>query len=157
MKTIISRSIQDTENITKQWLQDISAQPKDSGSAIVLGLSGNLGAGKTAFVKAVCKNLGIKETVTSPTFIIMKIYEIPTNSLDFPWKRLVHIDAYRIDDPKEIEVLKLEKVIADPKNLILIEWPEKLGHYLDNVASHQTIKISIPDDGDQNKREFIFE
>jgi tRNA threonylcarbamoyladenosine biosynthesis protein TsaE len=155
MNSVFSNSISDTENIAKNWLKDIFVQKKDSNSAMVIDLSGNLGAGKTVFVKAVCEYLGIKETVTSPTFIIMKIYDI--SAVDFPWKRLVHIDAYRIEDPKEIEVLRLEKVIADPQNLILIEWPEKLGHYLDNITNHQNIKISIPDDNYQNKREFIFE
>lgn len=91
--------------------------------ATIVGLSGDLGAGKTAFVKLLASALGVKEEILSPTFVIMKLYGI----LDHPkWNQLVHIDAYRIEDPNEAHALHFEHICADSKNLIVIEWPERL-------------------------------
>ena len=137
MKSLVSHSLEETEQIAKDWLVSISntyGNNIDSGAvseALVVGLSGHLGAGKTAFTKCVAKLLGVTETVTSPTFVIMKIYELQVEAqkdlANFPWKRLVHIDAYRLERREELEVLEWEKLVADKNNLILIEWPENVG------------------------------
>lgn len=94
----------------------------DPHKAIVVGLSGDLGAGKTTLVQALAKTLGVTETVTSPTFVIAKWYE--TN--DLTWKTLIHIDAYRIEDEEELTVLGWEEMINTPETLIVVEWPEKI-------------------------------
>ncbi len=107
----------------KQWLAKIGQNREGAGEAFVAGLSGHLGAGKTAFVKLVAKELGIEEVVTSPTFVIMKIYEAGNNG---PFKRLVHIDAYRLERRKDLEALRFEGIAADPKNLVMVEWPENV-------------------------------
>ena len=133
MKTFTSHSLAETEQIAKDWLIDISNKYKSNKEALVVGLSGHLGAGKTAFVKAIAKILGVKEEVTSPTFVIMKIYEISvtskqkTEGLAVPWKRLVHIDAYRLERREELDVLEWEKLVADKDNIILVEWLENVG------------------------------
>jgi tRNA threonylcarbamoyladenosine biosynthesis protein TsaE len=127
MKNIISHNLEETEKIAKGWLEEISAGTNRS-KALIVGLSGHLGAGKTAFVKMVAKALGINESVTSPTFVIMKNYEIEQGG---HWKTLVHIDLYRLEKSEEIKTLNLEKVIEDPKNLIMIEWPEHVGFKTD--------------------------
>lgn len=90
--------------------------------ATVVALSGDLGAGKTTFAQAIARALGVEETVTSPTFVIEKIYELEGKK----WQHLIHIDAYRLKDPHELEVLGWNEIIADPSNLILIEWPENI-------------------------------
>jgi tRNA threonylcarbamoyladenosine biosynthesis protein TsaE len=106
---------------------------------VVLALTGDLGAGKTAFVKAVAKELGITEHITSPTFVIMKMYETPvTNESGF--KRLVHIDAYRLESAHELEVLGWNELLADPDALIAIEWPEKVPGTIPNNAHHFTFE-----------------
>jgi tRNA threonylcarbamoyladenosine biosynthesis protein TsaE len=122
MKRYVSHSIPETEKIAHDWVSNISKGTK----ATIFGLSGDLGAGKTAFVKAVAKDLGITEDVTSPTFVIEKIYQLPTNTNSTPFSHLIHIDAYRIEDSNELLVLGWEKIISDPSNLILIEWPENI-------------------------------
>jgi len=166
MKKVTSHNLEETEKIAREWLEEISAKhfninnsagenvmSKDevptTPKALIVGLSGHLGAGKTAFVKMVAKALGIRETVTSPTFVIMKNYGVNTNleqgenservsdpdnlgkdqikSKIKNWQTLVHIDLYRLEKPEEIKALNLEKVISDPKNLIMIEWPENVG------------------------------
>jgi len=129
MKEFTSHSIAETEAIATQWLADISNKYADKDEALVVGLSGHLGAGKTAFVKAVAKALGVKEAVTSPTFVLMKLYSLnPVGAFKgFPWKRLVHIDAYRLERPEELEALAWEDLVADKNNLIMVEWPENVG------------------------------
>jgi len=156
MKTYTSHSLDETREIAAQWLASIIEQADgkevDSISqATVVGLSGHLGAGKTAFVKMVAKTLGIQEEVTSPTFVIMKIYEVqsPKSKVQswkskegVPWKRLVHIDAYRLEKPEELEVLNWEQLVADPHNLIMVEWSENVE--LDKlIPTHQKIRFKI--------------
>ena len=122
MKQFTSRSLEETEKIAADWLQMISKDRREAGQALIVGLSGHLGAGKTAFVKAVAKALGVTEEVTSPTFVIMKLYETSHPH----WRRLVHIDAYRLEGPEELEALGFKSLTADPHNLIMIEWPENV-------------------------------
>jgi len=140
MKSLISHSLGETEQIAKDWLISVSNEYTDREEALVVGLSGHLGAGKTAFTKCIAKILGVEETVTSPTFVIMKSYDIKfeirnpnfqknskSEKIEVPWKRLIHIDAYRLERREELEVLEWEKLVADKNNLILIEWPENVG------------------------------
>lgn len=122
-KTFTSQSLDDTAAIAQEILGEIAVESRIDG-ATVLALSGDLGAGKTAFTKACAQHLGISETVVSPTFVIAKFYEIPGPS--FPWKHLVHIDAYRLESWSELEILKFDDVFRDPKNLVIIEWPEQV-------------------------------
>ena len=95
----------------------------DSPSAKVLLLLGDLGAGKTTFTKELAALLGVeKEDVHSPTFILKKEY----STYHSRFRKLIHIDAYRFNDPDEAKVLKLEKDIEDYRNIIVIEWPSKM-------------------------------
>lgn len=90
--------------------------------ATLLALSGALGAGKTTLVQALGRALGVTEKIPSPTFVLMRSYA--TKHPRFA--RLVHIDAYRIEGGDEVKVLGLGALCADPKNLVCIEWPERL-------------------------------
>lgn len=143
MKTFTSNSLEETAKIASDWLVELSNSRAHSDEATVVGLSGHLGAGKTAFVKEVAKILGIDEEVTSPTFIIMKIYELIVDSgqLSVPWKRLIHIDAYRLERREELEGLNWESLVADKNNLILMEWPENVGIIRENCSVY--IKFDI--------------
>jgi tRNA threonylcarbamoyladenosine biosynthesis protein TsaE len=140
MKTYTVTSLEDTQACAKQWLADISSTYTNSDEALVVGLSGHLGAGKTAFSKIVAELLGVTDAVTSPTFVIMKLYDIdPT--LNYPWKRLVHIDAYRLERREELEALGFEQLTADASNLILVEWPEHVG--LINFVSYAHVSLQL--------------
>ena len=94
----------------------------------VLCLEGDLGAGKTTFTQQVASIFGVKDYVTSPTFILQKRYEVISNP--FPnlslISQIIHMDMYRIDDAKELEMLGFNELCKDPKNLLIIEWPEKV-------------------------------
>ena len=117
---IISKSLRDTEEIAKDFVEKLSIGFYEK--ACVVGLYGNLGSGKTTFTKAVAKILGAKENITSPTFVIEKIY-----SIQHPFfTKLVHIDAYRLESAEELAKLSWNDVLINPKNLILLEWPENV-------------------------------
>ena len=100
----------------------------------MVGLSGNLGAGKTTFIQAVARHLGIKNKVSSPTFVIIKKYPIAgrarygTGSLKKPgdYKFLFHLDAYRLKNEKELLHLGWGEIINNKKHLVFIEWPENV-------------------------------
>ena len=99
-------------------------------TATVVALVGGLGAGKTTFVQALARELEVGEIVQSPTYVLMKSYALPGNRTQFGTKRrftkLVHIDAYRLDDPAQFAALKPEQFLNDPQTLVLIEWPERV-------------------------------
>ncbi|MBX4192589.1 tRNA (adenosine(37)-N6)-threonylcarbamoyltransferase complex ATPase subunit type 1 TsaE [Candidatus Parcubacteria bacterium] len=101
-------------------------------AATTLWLIGNLGAGKTTFVQTLAKDMGITETVQSPTYVLMKKYPVPNPDERLPhgaprkFKCLVHIDAYRLEGPLEFQALRPDELFADPGNLVVIEWPERV-------------------------------
>ena len=115
-----SISLEETENLALKFVEFIKQHPTIN----VYGFSGDLGSGKTAFTKSVAKILGVAEHVTSPTFVLQKKYMIP--AVDFPFKTLVHIDSYRLENAQELDAIGFKQELEDPDNLIFIEWPEKV-------------------------------
>ena len=111
-------------------------------TATLITLSGELGAGKTAFVKAVAQAYGIVETVTSPTFVLEKIYVLSDTQ---PFKRLVHIDAYRLEKAVELASLGFDELLQDKGNLILLEWPERVQEAL--PIAHQRLSFAVEQSG----------
>lgn len=87
----------------------------------VLALIGNLGSGKTTFIKGLAKGLGIKQTITSPTFVLMKVYKTKHKTI----KHFVHVDCYRIPGA-ELAAIGLGDYINQPDTVVAIEWAEKL-------------------------------
>ncbi len=92
-------------------------------SALVFALQGDLGSGKTTFVQGFLRALGIKKKITSPTFVLFKKYLI-LQSPNFPI--IYHVDCYRIKEPKELLDLGFKEILSNPKNIVLIEWPERI-------------------------------
>ncbi len=150
MKNHITNSLEETESLAKLWLQNLSAKYSDKNDSLVVMLSGHIGAGKTTFIKSVAKILGVEEVVTSPTFVIMKMYGLgepsasgQDDNLNIPWKRLVHIDAYRLEKPEEFEIVGLEQLVADKNNLIMIEWPENVAEALEGINPIEKINFTV--------------
>ena len=112
----------------------------------IIGLCGNLGAGKTILAKGVAFGLGIKKNVNSPTFVVMKVYPIKKDKI----KTLVHIDAYRLSSERDLIALGAEEYFNDPSAIILIEWADKVKKILPKKTKY--IKIKILED---NKRKII--
>ncbi len=108
--------------------------------ATVVSLHGDLGAGKTTFVQGSARALGVKESVTSPTFVIQKIYPLQGQVFE----RLIHIDAYRLKDSHELEILNWSETLRDPANIIFIEWPERVEGAIPKYAT--LLKLRFVDD-----------
>jgi tRNA threonylcarbamoyladenosine biosynthesis protein TsaE len=116
--------------------------------ATVIALSGELGAGKTAYTKAMAQGLGIHELVTSPTFVLEKMYKIR----DSAFNRLVHIDAYRLTGGEDLKPLRFDELLKDPRALVVIEWPERIAAAIGKPA--WSIKIEQQAD---HHRQFTYE
>ncbi|MDI1335995.1 MAG: tRNA (adenosine(37)-N6)-threonylcarbamoyltransferase complex ATPase subunit type 1 TsaE [Lacunisphaera sp.] len=106
-----------------------AALPADA----TLALHGDMGVGKTTFVQGLAQGLGVHEQVTSPTFAIYSVYQGAA-------RRLVHLDAYRLENERQIEPLLLEEFLISPWCLA-VEWPEKTGAWLPPEAWHLTLSI----------------
>ena len=96
-------------------------------------LNGELGAGKTTFVNGICKGLGIKFQINSPSFTILNKYTIKRN------KELIHADFYRLDSINEIINVGIEEFLYDSKYIVLIECPE----ILKNSIKKEYIEITF--------------
>lgn len=114
----LSQSLEETKKIAEEFLAPITP----GSEATIVALQGDLGAGKTAFAQTMGKIMGVDENMHSPTFVIMKIYDINFKG----FQKLIHIDAYRIEKDKELLHLGWKQIIREPENLIVIEWPEKV-------------------------------
>lgn len=99
----------------------------------VLALHGDMGVGKTTFVQGLARGLGVKEQVTSPTFAIYSVYAGAHT-------KLVHLDAYRLENERQLEELLLEEFLTSPW-VLAVEWPEKTGAWLPKDAWHLTLSI----------------
>lgn len=118
----VSKNVKETREIAKIFLDKILKDKKNKENATIVCLSGDLGAGKTAFTQCVAKHLDIENKITSPTFVIMKKYPIKLKGYKF----LFHLDAYRLKNEKELLNLGWEGIIADKNHLVFIEWPENV-------------------------------
>lgn len=105
--------------------------------SLVITLTGDLGAGKTTFVKGLASSMGVKEKVTSPTFNILKCYFL--NPLD-----LYHIDAYRLDSGNKD--IGLEEFI-EGEGVTVIEWPI----FIQEMIPDKTLEINITNSGDDKR------
>ena len=108
-----------------------------SRHAVVIELIGDVGAGKTTFVRGLAKGLGVKEPVTSPSFTISKSYALPGGG------NLVHYDFYRLSDPG-LMVEDFYENINNPKNVVVVEWGESVKDLL--PKDHITVTIKYNDD-----------
>ncbi len=138
------------EELTIAELRDfakrvVSELPATAGArAHIIGLSGPLGAGKTTFVQFLAKELGVKDTVPSPTYTLVRPYTISHP----PFTRLIHIDAYRLSGEEASgesaeygRAIGWDSYAQNPENLILVEWPEHLGR--EKAAEIPTIHFSV--------------
>ncbi len=123
-KTYVTDSVIETERIAEQLGRTLS------GGETVL-LSGEMGAGKTHFVKGLAVGLEISDVITSPTFALHNSY---TGRLT-----LNHFDFYRIDDSSEVEVLGLNEFFYDDRGVSVIEWGENIA----DLIPANSIRVTI--------------
>jgi tRNA threonylcarbamoyladenosine biosynthesis protein TsaE len=96
----------------------------------VLALYGDLGSGKTTFVQGLAKGLGIDRPIISPTFIIMRTYQVRISNQESRIKELYHLDLYRIESEKDVQSLGLLELSGQRENVVAIEWPDKIENLL---------------------------
>jgi len=138
---MLSKNIKETDKIAKIFLNKLLKSKKGQQGALVVGLSGDLGVGKTAFTKSVTKHLGIKDRVFSPTYVIMKKYPIKLKEYKF----FFHLDAYRLENEKELLNLGWEEIINNKDHLVFIEWPENISKAMPSYSKF--VYISSKDNG----------
>jgi tRNA threonylcarbamoyladenosine biosynthesis protein TsaE len=116
--------------------------PKLENVRLVL-LRGNLGAGKTTLAKGIADGLHAASTdeVTSPTFTLIHEYRGPGISI-------YHVDLYRIETLRELDTLGLDELLAEPGNLVLMEWGEKFARF----EAERDVEISIDRAGEQERK-----
>ncbi len=106
------KSLKDINSVAKQFIELI-------GERRVFAMYGAMGVGKTTFVKAVCEELGVNDTINSPTFAIVNEYQTAKN------KPVFHFDFYRIEDVEEAYDFGYESYFYS-KAICFIEWPERI-------------------------------
>lgn len=115
--------ISHSEKETQKFAFDFAKKLKGGET---IGLIGDLGAGKTAFVKGLANGLGIKKTITSPTFVVMKVYPVKHTTI----KHLVHVDAYRVKTATSLTAIGLEDYIKSNDSVVVIEWADLVKGFL---------------------------
>ncbi|MBI4450101.1 tRNA (adenosine(37)-N6)-threonylcarbamoyltransferase complex ATPase subunit type 1 TsaE [Candidatus Uhrbacteria bacterium] len=140
MKQFVSHSERDTERIAANFAKTLR------GGEVIL-LNGDLGAGKTVFVRGLARGLGIRGRITSPTFVLMRMHRAASHKLQAASKRLqrrcpkcrqleacscqliawfVHVDAYRVRNSRDLEAIGLFEWIGRPDAVVAIEWGERV-------------------------------
>ena len=105
----------------------------------VITLAGDLGAGKTTLVQAICRGYGVQEAVTSPTFALVHEYRAPRSAV-------FHLDLYRLDSPAQLANIGWEDILA-ANALVLIEWPDRAAGQLP-PATHAITLAHVADKPD---------
>lgn len=111
-----SASEKQTRSLAESW-------GKKLRGGEVICLIGDLGSGKTVFVKGLARGLGIKKIITSPTFVLMKVYRCRRGRVNFG---LAHLDAYRLRDGKELTAIGVKDYFQDQNTVTVIEWADRV-------------------------------
>jgi len=113
MKIFVSERVGQTRKVAEDLARKLLSKKRNK--AVVIALFGELGSGKTVFVQGFAKGLKIKGKIVSPTFILMRRHG-----------NFYHFDCYRIKNYREILDLGWREIAANPENIIIIEWAEKI-------------------------------
>ncbi len=138
MKYIVAR-VEDWQTVARELI--VQLEP-----GMVVKLSGPLGAGKTTLVQALAEQLGAKSIPRSPTFSLMRTYLVNKR---IGIKRLIHIDAYRMESVSDAHALGLDEELAEGDAVIVVEWAERLGDLLNQLPS---ISVQIETDASGVRR-----
>jgi len=135
---IVTKSAKETQRAGELLVRDLKGRD-------LICLEGELGSGKTTFVQGLARGLGIKERITSPTFVILKKFK--TSNIQYPISNiqyLYHIDCYRIKNPQELLDLGFEEILEEENTLVVIEWADQIRKIL--PKKRLTIKFEFIDE-----------
>lgn len=144
MAVITTKNATETQRLARILAKEL----RPAARARVIALQGELGAGKTTFAQGFARALGVTERVVSPTFVIMKTYGLRPRVKDKNkrikddnkiFRRLVHIDCYRLRSSKDILHLGFKEILKDKDAIILIEWTDRIK----KILTRDTIWITL--------------
>ena len=121
----------------KDWGERLGASLKPGA---IVALQGDLGTGKTTLAQAICRGVGIREDVTSPTFALVNEYHVNGGSV-------FHLDLYRLAGPADLTNLAWDDIVNSGQ-IVIIEWPERAGDRMPDEAMRIRLDY-IPDDDDR--------
>lgn len=124
---LTTQSPEETEKLGQTIAEACLALPLASRQALALNLEGNLGGGKTTLVRGIARGLQITDSITSPTFILVRRYSINQSS----FKNFYHFDLYRLNfnDRQSLRQIGFDEIISHPENFVVIEWSARLGKF----------------------------
>lgn len=137
----------DTRNLAELFAEEL-LKTKPKKYALVVGLRGELGTGKTTFIKSFLRALGVKERVASPTFIFFRRYRARLKHYENIW----HFDVYRLNSPKGVREIGLREAISHDKNLVIVEWADKIK----GILPKGTIWVEFKHGVKSNERHITF-
>lgn len=143
----LSQNSRETSNLAKIFAQEI-LKTRPGEKALIVGLIGELGTGKTTFIKFFLRALGIKSRIVSPTFIFSRRYKINRSPISHIW----HFDVYRLNSLKGTNAIGLKEAMEDSHNLVLVEWADKVKKNL----PQGTIWIELKHGQKPNERHLTF-
>ncbi len=135
MRELEISNINDFDFLIDDLIKEAINNSSKNNHAAVIALHGDLGSGKTTFTKRLAKKLGVDSVITSPTFVIEKRFNL-NKSTGHGFKKLIHIDTYRIDLQDELMKLNWQEDVSNPENIISIEWPENVNDILPKNTIH---------------------
>ncbi|MFZ6015307.1 MAG: tRNA (adenosine(37)-N6)-threonylcarbamoyltransferase complex ATPase subunit type 1 TsaE [Patescibacteria group bacterium] len=115
---------------------------------MVIALQGDLGAGKTTLTQYIAKRLGVAKRALSPTFALIRNYAVESQMSNVEHQtsnveRIVHVDAYRIEDERELLALDLDEELMEPGTVMIIEWPERISTWINKQSEKIEVKIEL--------------
>lgn len=138
--THLSHSVAETEAVAAALAGRLKASS-------CIALHGDLGAGKTQFVRGLVRGLGgSPRAVSSPTFVLLNIYDIPHGGI----RKVFHLDAYRATGPEDLESIGFSELLEQPDAVVVVEWPERVEALLPQATIH--VHIGPSPTGERNDR-----
>lgn len=144
-KRFFSNSAGETKKFGEKLAQEV-LEKGPGGQAAVFGLLGELGAGKTTFVKGFGKGLGVEEEIKSPSYVLVKRFEIKNG-----FKNFFHIDAWRLEKGSELLELGFADICSSERNVVVVEWAGRVKEALPEQTSYLHFEVA-----GQGKREIVF-
>src|SRR3989344_197892 len=146
MPSIITENPKETKKLGTDLAEKFTK--KKLKKALIVALEGELGSGKTTFIKGFSKVLGVREKILSPTFVLIHKHRIKPKIQNSKFKILYHVDAYRLKSEKDLLKLGVKEIFADPQNIVLFEWADRVK----KVIPKNAVWIQFKHSGKNNRK-----